>query len=237
MSKIFKFLTKLSLIILLVVGVSGVIALWSVGLFIPHAVENAFNENTSFDLKIRSSKVKLWRGLVSFENAFITNPSRFVSHELTHIKKLKVDAAMTLGLLLHRDLSHLILQEVIIDLENIHWIKNPNGEVNLTTLARELTKEIYGDSSASTAPALPGSNQSADLTKGTLPVKKSSGMPFISTFKFKLNTVYYEDYSNSAAPVVKKYLLTTSGLFITSVISVKSSFLSVKTLWHGVFTF
>ncbi len=110
MSKIFKFLTKLSLIILLVVGVSGVIALWSVGLFIPHAVENAFNENTSFDLKIRSSKVKLWRGLVSFENAFITNPSRFVSHELTHIKKLKVDAAMTLGLLLHRDLSHLILR-------------------------------------------------------------------------------------------------------------------------------
>lgn len=196
MNKNIKSLTTFLITGLVVLFFLGAIALWIGGLYVPRYVKNQVAKNTEFRLEIHSSHVNFLYGLVDFRDIVLTNPPRFEDKELAIVKQLKVDVEMSPRLIWNRDISKIVVQEMILDVENLQLVINKAGENNVLLFGKEIWE--HAQKSQKQTPPL----------KGAAVPSQSSGvkMPFITYLKVRLGTLNYKDYS-SGTPVIKQFQL------------------------------
>ncbi len=199
--KIITFCLKFILITFLVLVLLGGLAIWGAGFFLPKCIEHVFNDSTSFKMDIDSSKIKLWKGFVSLEDIAITNPSRFENQNLALVHKIKVDVDPKFKFFFDRDMDDLKIKEIVLDIENIYWVKNSDGEVNVVTLGKELYKEWGSGKDEKAKPAEKAVKPESGEAKK--PAKAKAKMPLIRELKVRIGTVVYEDLSNPEAPISK----------------------------------
>lgn len=143
----FLFKTFLSILLLLIILGLGIIGLgiWLSPYFAPKILDDYVSRKTGFEMVTKNFDMSLFKGTVRLADITIYNPTEYNERIFLKSKEFFIDTQL-LSLLPWNTLH---LDEVILDIDNLTWVRNERDNVNLVEFIKKAHIEQDGSSSSS----------------------------------------------------------------------------------------